>query len=41
MKFVLQRCCTTPVFLKQYESSTDAILKELGVELVEIKELNC
>jgi heterodisulfide reductase subunit B len=41
MKFVLQRCCTTPIFLKQYDSSTNAILKKLGVELVEIKELNC
>ncbi len=41
MKFVLQRCCTTPIFLKQYESSTNAVLKKLGVGLVEIKELNC
>lgn len=41
MKFALQRCCTTPVFLKQYETSTDAILAKLGIELVEIKEFGC
>ncbi len=41
MKFALQRCCTTPVFLKQYETSTDAVLKHLGVEFVDIKEFNC
>ena len=41
MKFALQRCCTTSVFLKQYESSTDAVLKKLGVEFVDIKEFGC
>ena len=41
MKYALQRCCTTPVFLKQYETSTDAVLKHLGVEFVDIKEFNC
>lgn len=41
MKFALQRCCTTPVFLKQYETSTNAVLNHLGVEFVDIKEFNC
>jgi heterodisulfide reductase subunit B len=41
MKFALQRCCTTPVFLEQYESSTDAVLGTLGVGLVDIKDFNC
>ena len=38
MKFALQRCCGTSIFLKQYESATDAVLEALGVERVEIKE---
>ncbi|MFH1122962.1 MAG: CoB--CoM heterodisulfide reductase iron-sulfur subunit B family protein [Pseudomonadota bacterium] len=41
MKFAVQRCCTTSVFLKQYETSTDAVLKKLGVEFVDIREFNC
>ena len=41
MKLALQRCCTTPVFLKQYETSTDAVLKKLGIELVDVKEFGC
>jgi heterodisulfide reductase subunit B len=40
MKLALQRCCTTPIFLKQYETSTDAVLERLGVELTD-KALNC
>jgi len=41
MKFALFRCCVTSVYLKQYESSTDAVLGKLGVELVDIPEFNC
>ncbi|MBU2498523.1 MAG: CoB--CoM heterodisulfide reductase iron-sulfur subunit B family protein [Proteobacteria bacterium] len=41
MKFAVQRCCTTSVYLKQYETSTDAVLKALGVEFVDIREFNC
>ena len=41
MKYAIQRCCTTPVVLKQYETSTNAVLKHLGVEFVDIKEFNC
>jgi heterodisulfide reductase subunit B len=40
MKFALQRCCTTPIFLQQYESSTDAILKTFGIQLLD-EELGC
>jgi heterodisulfide reductase subunit B len=40
MKLALQRCCTTPIFLKQYETSTDAVLERLGIELTD-KALNC
>ncbi len=39
--YAIQRCCTTPVFLKQYETSTDAVLRALGVDVVDIKEFNC
>lgn len=41
MKFAIQRCCTTPVFLKQYESSTNAVLEKFGIELVDIKGSGC
>jgi heterodisulfide reductase subunit B len=41
MKFALQRCCATSIYLKQYESSTDAVLNALGVELVDIKQFSC
>jgi heterodisulfide reductase subunit B len=41
MKYALLRCCTTAIYLEQYESSTDAVLKKLGVEFVDIKEFNC
>ncbi len=41
MEFAIQRCCTTPIFLKQYETSTDAVLNKFGVKIVDIKEFNC
>lgn len=41
MEFAIFRCCPTAIFLKQYESSTDAVLKKLGVEFAEIKDFNC
>ncbi len=40
MKLALQRCCTTPIFLKQYETSTNAVLSRLGVEMTD-EALNC
>lgn len=39
--FAIQRCCPTSIFLKQYESSTDAILEKLGISVVDIEEFNC
>ena len=41
MKFAIQRCCSTPVYLKQYETSTDAVFRKLGVDIVDIKETGC
>jgi heterodisulfide reductase subunit B len=41
MDFAIFRCCPTSIFLKQYESSTDAVLKKLGIEFAEIKDFNC
>ena len=41
MKFAIQRCCSTPVSLKQYETSTDAVLRKFGVEMIDIKETGC
>ena len=41
MNFAIFRCCPTSIFLKQYESSTDAILKKLGIDFIDIKEFNC
>jgi heterodisulfide reductase subunit B len=41
MRFALQRCCATSIYLRQYESSTDAVLDALGVEVVEIKQFGC
>jgi heterodisulfide reductase subunit B len=41
MNFAIFRCCPTSIFLKQYESSTDAILRKLGIDFIDIKEFNC
>ncbi|MBW2565456.1 MAG: CoB--CoM heterodisulfide reductase iron-sulfur subunit B family protein [Deltaproteobacteria bacterium] len=41
MKFALFAGCTVPAKLKQYESSSRAVLENLGLELVDIKEFNC
>jgi len=41
MKFAVQRCCTTPVLLKQYETSTNGVLDTLGIELIDIKDIGC
>ena len=37
----MQRCCTTPVMLRQYETSTDAVLRALGAEPVDLKGFGC
>lgn len=41
MKFALFLGCQIPVRLKQYEISARAVLKRLGVELVDIEAFNC
>jgi heterodisulfide reductase subunit B2 len=41
MKFALFLGCQIPVRLKQYETSSRAILGRLGVGLVDIEEFNC
>jgi len=41
MSFALHRCCNTSIYLKQYETSTDAVIDKLGLEAVELKEFNC
>ena len=41
MKLALFRCCATSIYLKQYETSTDAVLKALGIDAGEIREFNC
>ena len=41
MRYALFIGCTIPARLKQYESSSRAVLEKLGVELVDIKEFNC
>jgi len=41
MKFALFLGCTIPARLTQYESSSRAVLKKLGVELVDIAAFNC
>jgi heterodisulfide reductase subunit B2 len=41
MNFALFRCCTTPVTLAQYESSTNAVLQGLGVTIAREPGFNC
>lgn len=41
MKIALFRCCMTAMGLSQYETSSDAVLRELGIEIAGIKEFGC
>lgn len=41
MKFAIFLGCNIPVRLKQYEMASRAVLKELGVRLLDIPEFNC
>lgn len=41
MRFALFLGCNIPVRLKHYETASRAVLRELGVELVDISEFNC
>ncbi len=41
MKYAIMRCCTTPVFLRQYETSTNAVLKAFEMDFVDRTGFNC
>jgi heterodisulfide reductase subunit B len=41
MKFALFLGCNIPARLKQYETSSRAVLEKLDIEIVDIKEFNC
>jgi len=41
MNFALLRCCTTPIALRQYELSTNAVLDRLRIGLVDVEDFNC
>lgn len=41
MKYAIFRCCPTPIFLRYYEASTNAVLAKLGVTLIDIEAFNC
>jgi heterodisulfide reductase subunit B len=41
MKYALFLGCTIPARLPQYEASSRAVLRELGVEVVDIREFSC
>ncbi len=41
MKYALFLGCQIPIRLKQYETSSRAVLEQLGVELIDIEEFNC
>lgn len=41
MKIAVLRCCSTSIDLLHYESSTNAVLKELGIGTVDVREFKC
>ena len=41
MKIALFRCCMTSMGLSQYETSSNEVLRELGIEFVDIDDFNC
>ncbi len=41
MKTALFRCCITSMGLAQYETSSNVVLRELGIEFVDINDFNC
>lgn len=41
MRFALLRCCLNPSFCRQYELATNAVLPNLGIDVVNIREFNC
>ena len=41
MKIALFRCCVTSMGLSDYEISSNEVLRELGIDFVDIREFNC
>jgi len=41
IRIAIQRCCTTPILIKQYETSTDSVLFTLGIKSIDISGLGC
>lgn len=41
LKIALFRCCMTSMGLSQYESSSNVVLRSLGIEFVDVREFNC
>jgi len=41
MNFAIFRCCPTNTLLKQYETSTDAVLRKLDIPFEDIQEFGC
>lgn len=41
MKTALFRCCITSMGLSQYETSSNVVLRELGIEFHDINDFNC
>jgi heterodisulfide reductase subunit B len=41
VKYALQRCCVTADSLRQYETSTDAVLRRLGIAVEDVDGFGC
>jgi heterodisulfide reductase subunit B len=41
MKYAIFRCCITAKHLPEYETSTDSLLKKLGISVMSIPEFGC
>lgn len=41
MSYAMFRCCVTNQSLREYESSTDAVLSAMGIPVVEVREFGC
>ncbi len=41
MKFALFLGCNIPARVEQYDTSARAVLKQVGVQLVDIRDFNC
>jgi heterodisulfide reductase subunit B len=41
MDYCMMRCCTTPIFLRQYETSTNALMEAFNIGIEDPKGFNC